>query len=217
MPWPMIKQVLFDIGNVLLRFDHTPAIEKIQRYARKNLEDVREDIMAVNREYESGGIDRATFLQRAFEIIQFEGEDQDFVTAWQEIFTENLAMTALAHQVSRHYPVYILSNTSDIHVDYFTREYEVFKLFKQSIYSHEAGAMKPADHIYEVAIRELGIEPSETFYIDDLPANIEAGRKFGFVCHLYDWRNHDAVLEDMRQAGLDVEAILKTQPPVSTP
>jgi putative hydrolase of the HAD superfamily len=89
-------------------------------------------------------------------------------------------------------------------VDYFTVQYPVFELFDKSVYSHLAGAMKPDDHIYHVAIRDLEIDPAETFYIDDLEPNIAAGQRFGFVSHQYDWRNHDALLRDMQKAGIEL-------------
>jgi putative hydrolase of the HAD superfamily len=113
-------------------------------------------------------------------------------------------MSRLAEELSRDYPLYVLSNTSCIHVEYFTVQYPVFQLFRQSIYSHLAGAMKPDDHIYHVAIRDLDIKPEETFYIDDLQPNIAAGSRFGFVSHQYDWREHDALLQDLRAAGVTV-------------
>ena len=56
--------------------------------------------------------------------------------------------------------------------------------------SFEIGCMKPLHEFYAKACELYQLDPRETIYIDDLTANIDAGKNIGFHCHLYDHHNH---------------------------
>ncbi|HQZ29741.1 MAG TPA: HAD-IA family hydrolase, partial [Verrucomicrobiales bacterium] len=90
--------------------------------------------------------------------------------------------------------LFLLSNTNGIHVPFFEKTYPVFELFDQRIYSHEVGLMKPDPRIYELVKETLPLLPNRTIYIDDLPANCEAGSKAGFLSVLYDVEKHSDFL-----------------------
>ena len=55
--------------------------------------------------------------------------------------------------------------------------------FDKCFYSHEVGCMKPDLAIYEFAIKEMGFEPSECVFFDDVEENVEAARKVGMIAH----------------------------------
>jgi putative hydrolase of the HAD superfamily len=44
--------------------------------------------------------------------------------------------------------------------------------------------------MYEQAITQFGLDPAQTFYVDDLPANIATGKRLGFVSYQYDPQDH---------------------------
>jgi len=54
--------------------------------------------------------------------------------------------------------------------------------------------MKPDPRIYELVKETLPLLPNRTIYIDDLPANCEAGSKAGFLSVLYDVEKHSDFL-----------------------
>ena len=58
--------------------------------------------------------------------------------------------------------------------------------------SYQTGYVKPEPEIYHYAIREHGLVPEETLYIDDLPQNIATGRELGFRTWQYDMKDHAA-------------------------
>src|SRR5207249_9156719 len=103
--------------------------------------------------HETGQCERQEFLKRVGEVIRFTGTEPELVTAWEDIFTENAPMTRLIEKLKPHYPLYLLSNTSDIHVDHMFRKYSVFQLFDDAVYSYRAKCMKPGCEIYEIATR----------------------------------------------------------------
>ena len=71
--------------------------------------------------------------------------------------------------------------------------------FAGGIFSHEVRAMKPDEAFYRAAGSQLGVDPAQTFYIDDLPENIAAGRRFGFVAYHYDPGRHGALEEEVER------------------
>ena len=112
-------------------------------------------------------------------------------------------MFRLVKRLQGRYPLYLLSNTNDIHLNYFTAQYPVFASFSDAVYSHRVGCMKPERTIYEIAARQFGVEPGETVFIDDLPANIAAARAFGFHAIQYDHRQHQHLIEELAALGVE--------------
>ena len=198
----MIRAIIFDIGNVLLRFDFNVAIRKLSRQSNPAEAAIVELLEPVKLAYEGGRIDRAEFQREVRAILSFAGSDEEFVAAWEDIFTENQPMIDLVERLHPRLPLYLLSNTSDLHREFIFRRYPIFGRFRAGVYSYEAKVSKPDPEIYRIAERELGVNPAETLFIDDLAANIESARKCGFVVHHYHHERHEALVEELRTAGL---------------
>lgn len=199
----MIRAFLFDIGNVLVRFDFARAMQAVAA-----LSDVADEteahrrFEAVKADYEDGRVSRADFLRQAIDILGYRGTEAQFIAAWQGIFWENEPMTALVRQLHGTFPLFLLSNTNDMHVEGLFRDFPVFRHFTDGTYSHEARASKPHRPIYEIACRTHGLDPRTTFFIDDLAANIATARELGFHAHHYHHERHDELLGALRSAGI---------------
>ena len=89
-------------------------------------------------------------------------------------------------QLRRRYPVYMLSNTnpimwnSKIKTEFEKDGKEREDYFDGIITSFSAHSLKPEAKIFEYAAKTLGIEPSETLFLDDSEANLEAAEELGF-------------------------------------
>ena len=199
----MIRALLFDIGNVLLKFDFGVALRKISAQA-----EVPDPVVTMARldqiklAYEDGQMDRATFVRGAFDVLRYRGTEAEFIAAWEDIFVPNEPMFALVEKLHGRFPLYLLSNTNDIHRDYFFHRYPVFQRFTAGVYSYEAKASKPGRKIYEIAQQQLGLEPKATFFIDDLLPNIEMARTLGFNAHHYHHDRHDELLAQLATVGV---------------
>ncbi|MCX6966869.1 MAG: HAD family phosphatase [Verrucomicrobia bacterium] len=199
----MIRAFVFDIGNVLIPFDFNRAIRRIASQCATPFERLPPRAKEITQRYESGQIGRAEFLQQAIAALEYEGSEADFVAAWENIFEENVAMTRLVAGLHGRYPLYLLSNTSDIHADYFEATYPVFGYFSGSVYSHLVGCMKPGRQIFEIALSQFGLQPDETVYIDDLAPNVATARDLGFHALHYDHTQHARLLEQLRALGVE--------------
>lgn len=196
---------LFDIGNVLLRFDFGIAERRLTERSRRGATDFR-PIDALKSDLESGRIDDDTFVRTAMDELAFEGTPAEFATIWQEIFLANDPMVALVEALAPRFPLYLLSNTSGLHLEYILREFPFFGRFRGGVYSHVAGTEKPDEAIYHQAIDAFQLDPARTIYIDDLPANAEAGRRIGFLTHRYSPDDHDALLGFLADHGVNPDA-----------
>jgi glucose-1-phosphatase len=193
-----IRAVLFDIGNVLLRFDFSLALKAVAAHSKiHDPVEIMASIERVKIGFEDGKIDRPGFLRAAFDVLSYAGTEADFIAAWEDIFEPNAPMISLVEKLHSRLPLYLLSNTSDIHRDYVFRQYPFFACFTAGVYSYEVKASKPGREIFEIACRDLALDPSSTFFIDDLLPNIETARSLGFICHHYHHDRHDALLADL--------------------
>ena len=85
------------------------------------------------------------------------------------------------------YKVYMLSNTNRIMWDrYVLKAFPggLDNYFDGIVTSFEAGVCKPDAKIYDYAIKKLGLNPEDTTFFDDGPANIAAAEKSGFKTRL---------------------------------
>jgi putative hydrolase of the HAD superfamily len=199
----MLRAFIFDIGNVILRFDFQHAMRKLEQHCDPIADSILELIEPVKLAYEGGRMERADFQAELRAILRYTGTDADFVTAWEDIFTENEPMIRLIEALEPHYPLYLISNTSDIHVDFFLRRYPVFGRFRDAVYSYKVRASKPEREIYEIAARQFGVEPSEAFFIDDLAPNIASAAAVGFQTHHYHHDRHHELLERLKALGVE--------------
>jgi len=195
--------ILFDIGNVLLRFDYKDALHALipaemgdAAERLRLLEGKRDDL-------ESGRIDAAAFTAWAIETLGSHASASEFIAAWRSIFTPIDATWELAERwAAAGHRLILFSNINPIHHPWIYEAYPVFAHFHGAVMSYEIGCMKPHDGFYQTAIEAYQLVPEETFYIDDLPANIAAGMRYGFHCHQYDHQNHEALETSAAALGL---------------
>ncbi len=202
-PWPkpfsiflppdLVPALLFDIGNVLVSFDFSIAAARLAQHTSLTPSQIIEAIAPMKDPLESGRLSDADFVAQSMAAIQFRGSAEEFSHIWCDIFALNEPMARTLAALPSDIPAYLLSNTSGLHQRHLFATFPIFTCFQGGVYSHEARCMKPDESIFHIAAEQLALNPEETFYIDDLVANIETGRRLGFVSHLYDLKDHTAL------------------------
>ena len=135
-------------------------------------------------------IDRTNAQRVYLGLTGFTGTAEEFITIWCEIFTENLPMRQSLTAIAGKVPMYLLSNTSGLHKDYFWRTYGIFEPFADGVYSHEARCSKPGEAIFRHTIEKFELDAARTFYVDDLLPNIETAARLGFRTFHYSFAKH---------------------------
>jgi len=183
------KNVLFDLGGVLIDIDVRRSLKAFAGLMGENSLVTAEGLMGGHTselidQYQIGAISSDEFVQTILSQCPSGTTRQQIEDAWNAmVVTMSEEKKALLHElIQQGKNVYVLSNTNDIHIRYTLAKWPELKQAKRLFFSHEMGMSKPDPRCYELVIRETGIRPEETVYVDDLLPNIEAGRKFGFQC-----------------------------------
>jgi len=176
-----IDAVVFDLGNVLLRFDDSIARNRMAVRTGKTAEEIETYFRGTPHatHLALGKITGQRFYRTVSKDLGFDGDYEEFAAIWSEIFTPIEPMLELAVGLSTRLPRVILSNTNAIHMRYILERFPVLQDFDAQILSHEVGLLKPDRAIYELTLRQCGLEAGRTLFIDDLRANVEAALAVG--------------------------------------
>lgn len=185
-----LQACLFDLGNVLLLFSHARMVTQIAAVCECDEQTLQQWLFTgdpLQWAYESGVIDDAGF-QAALEGLlgkRLDGEQLRRATA--DIFTLNAEMIPVLQELRQQgLRLVLLSNTCPAHIDWARAQWpDLFALFDDLVLSYEAGAMKPAARIFEVALTRIHCPPENCFYTDDIAEYIAAGRAHGLQAEIF--------------------------------
>jgi HAD superfamily hydrolase (TIGR01509 family) len=182
-----IEVILFDLGNVILPFDHHQMGEKLLQFSlKKETEDPRKIFAylfdlhtgAVNL-YETGKMSSLEFFQSLKDFFHLQISFDEFTTIWNDIFTENEDVSNIIRSLKGKKKLGLVSNTNSLHFDYIASRFPVVRSFDRWILSHEVGFKKPSPEIYQRAIEWASVEPPTILFIDDMQRNVEAAVSLG--------------------------------------
>ena len=190
----MKRAALVDIGNVILHLDFESSLRRLVPSELADPAGRIYSLLEKKDELEEGQISDEDFVTWASGKLQFEGSREEFEAAWNDIFKANKPMwESLRNLKARGLRLILFSNTNQMHVDFFLKEYaEVFDLFEGEVFSHQVGAAKPDPAFYQHAFEKYDLVPEETLYLDDLPENITTGLQLGLEAWRYSADNHEA-------------------------
>ena len=180
--------VLFDVGNVIVRWDPRTLYAKIfpEPEARDRFLD-QVCTMAWHTEH-----DRGRPMSEGVAALVAQHPDQaDAIRAWEDRWFEMISgpipetTQAIEDLHARGVPLYGLTNMSAETVAGTLALSPAFARLRDIVVSGVEGVIKPDRRIYEIARDRIGRPPEEILFIDDSPANIEAARAFGMDTHLF--------------------------------
>ena len=184
-----IKNIIFDLGNVLLNLDFEASIKAFHKLGLGTNVLNKQQAYAdpVFYELEMGKITPENFRKRVREILKNpDATDQQIDDAWSAMILDIPASRVkLLKEISKNYNIYLFSNTNQIHIKKlhpaFVEQHgiEFPSLFDKDFYSYKINARKPDLDSYLKVIDLAGIKPRETLFVDDLDKNIAAAQKVG--------------------------------------
>jgi HAD superfamily hydrolase (TIGR01509 family) len=176
----MVRNIVFDIGWVLVRLDYRPLLGFLKAHGADFRE--RDAIMAriPLHEHECGRLLGRGLLEQLAGLACEPVSLDEALAAWLDMFELEPAMVELAHRLGEHYRVYLLSNIGDLHWAHLSREFRLHAIGHGALPSYLAGVMKPHAGIYAEAERRFTLEPCATVFVDDRPDNIATARARGW-------------------------------------
>src|SRR5215472_3691111 len=176
-----IRNVVFDIGWVLVRLDYRPLLGFLQAHGAQLAD--RDAVMSGIRleDHETGQLPGQGLLERLRSLTRARTVSLEETRAkWLDMFELEPAMVELAHRLSERYRVFLLSNIGDLHWAHLAREYRLHAIGHGALPSYVAGVMKPHAGIYAEAERRFALEPAATVFIDDRPDNVASATARGW-------------------------------------
>ena len=190
---PEIEFVYFDLGNVLLFFDHQQACRQMAEISGASHDVIWSRVFEGELQiaYETGDVDCAAFERLFREACEpcSEYSLAELKRAASDIFVPNEAGFAAAEKVAEAgVRRGILSNTCPAHWEFVMEQDYGPRLaaFDVHALSYELRSMKPAEAIYRRAAELARTSPERILFLDDRPENVEAAVRAGYQAHLYD-------------------------------
>ena len=192
-----IKTIIFDFGDVFINLDKEGAMTNILELFE--IEELSEDLIAINALYEQG-------LISTDEFIDFYRENfpkltkQQIIDAWNFIICDfPPKRLAFIEQlvINNKYQLILLSNTNELHIDCIKKHipfYDHFKAAFDKFYlSHEIMLRKPNADIFEYVLKENKLKANECLFIDDTLENTKTAAKLGINVWNNDPKTEDIV------------------------
>lgn len=178
----MIKNIIFDIGNVLMSFDPFCYYKEIFQDEERTKE-VCECIFSHEAwlKYDQG-LYFMDDLNRIYHEIypQFTKEIDVILNDWMQLMQPMPASFALMNALKQEgYQILILSNISKDSADFLKRTQPFFAWSDGAVLSYEEKIVKPDPKIYQILLERFNIKAKESLFIDDNRNNIEAARVLG--------------------------------------
>ena len=179
----MIKNVVLDIGNVLVSF--YPDIYISQFITKKGEIDYYNNICFRSAEWRCGDLGTKTRGEIIDAICEKYPEDAANVRMIMENCDDMLRVSKKNTEVVKRLKaagvgVYFLSNTTDHAFEHMSSVYEVFSYLDGGIASYREGVAKPSAEIFELFLSRYGKRAEECIFVDDMPQNVESARAVGF-------------------------------------
>ena len=180
--------VVFDIGNVLLRwnprnlyrsvFNDEGRMERFLATALGMEWVSHTDIVA---DFSQAVEERAkAFPEFAQELMLF---DSRWIETLGEPIEENVALMRRLKRAGR--PVYALSNFAHEKFALARERHDFLGEFDECVISGHVGVVKPDRRIYEILFERVGRSPSELLFIDDSLPNVRASEAAGMAAIHY--------------------------------
>ena len=178
----MIKNLVFDLGNVLVEFKPKDYIERLG-FNKEDVINLHEIIFKDKRWNE---FDRGTItIDEYTEALKVENPQytEHISSIFSENWTSNLLIPkletiAFLKKASEYYNIYVLSNVSKYVLEHL-KSLDFWESVNSGTYSYQIGYCKPEPEIYEAFFKNNNLNPQECLFLDDLKSNIEAAEKAG--------------------------------------
>ncbi len=186
-----VRNLLFDLGNVIIDLDIDRSIERLNKLFRKDADKNILDRIFI--EYECGRVSTDIFINTLLSQSNKTVQALEIIDAWNSMLVGIPEYRLDMLQMLRNnFNVYLVSNTNALHLEwvhrYVSRVHRIDNFeksfFDQAYYSHLVGDRKPLASIYKHIIDDAFMTPALTLYMDDMKENIDVARKLGFKTFL---------------------------------
>ena len=188
-----IKNIIFDLGGVLLNIDYNKTSESFKKLGIVNFDEMYSQAAADHlfEDLETGRISDAVFIETILKKTHPTATAENIREAWNAMLLNfRTGSLEALEQLAKKYHIFLLSNTNNIHLQRFreifikeTGKSSLETFFVKAYYSNIVGLRKPYREIYDYVLADAGIEAADTLFIDDSIQNISGAIEAGLKTH----------------------------------
>jgi FMN phosphatase YigB (HAD superfamily) len=205
----MIDLFVFDLGQVILPFEHRPIASKLWEKSRRRAvltpDSIFNDLFDLHNgsvnSYEEGLTSSEEFFLDVRKRYDLEMSFEDFKDVWNNIFWGDPEVNEIIlYLKARSYPVFLLSNTNELHFQHIIERFPIVHLMNEWILSFEVGAKKPKKRIYDAIFERADVKAEHVFYVDDIDTYVAAAASYGMRGLVY--RSPDDLWKALRELNV---------------
>ena len=202
----MIKNIVFDIGNVLGKFRWDELLEELQ-ITGETFEQVANATVRNSKWWNE--FDRSAFSDE--EIIAGCVASAPVYEKEIRLLFEHCAKFVREYSYSKDwivqlkqqgYKVYLLSNYAKTAFEGIKNNFQFYPIVDGEVISYQVHLIKPDARIYQTLLEKYSLKAEECVFLDDREENIVAAKKLGF---------HGIVFTSKEVAEVELEEIIKAQ------
>ena len=190
-----IKTIFFDLFGVLLGINQSTIIHYVAKKIALPYIQTKDIVMGeIFMRLERGEIG----FKQYFQDLQYAlpgGEKlnyDEFQLRWMSNNIDELPAVQCLPKLKDNYKLYIISNTSEAHIDSLKKQFKLFSNFEKIITSEAANSSKPSLEIFNYALNKTESTVESSIFIDDMAGNVNIAKKIGFTTHHYkDYEGFD--------------------------
>ena len=188
----MIKNIIFDLGNVILKGKPSIILENLN-LDDEVYNDIKEKFFNDWLKLDLGLISLDDyFYQCNFKSI-ISNEIKERLINYYKYRPFNKDILNVLHDLKRKgYNIYLLSNNNKETANYL-RKLDFYQDISGDVYSCDYNVIKPNIEIYNILLNKFNLIPQECLFIDDDQDNIETATKLGFKAIKYNSDNYNAL------------------------
>lgn len=189
-----IKNIIFDLGGVILNIDYQKTIDAFKNLGIYDFEKIYSQAQQSKLfdDIETGRITSSEFIAELKNLLGKDLPDQAIVDAWNALLLDfpEKRLKILA-DLKDHYRVFLCSNTNEIHYQAYCKQLvdkfgvpDLSSYFEKEYYSHKLGLRKPDPELFHLILSENNLNRTETIFIDDSIQHIEGALNVGIRARL---------------------------------
>jgi putative hydrolase of the HAD superfamily len=189
-----IRNIIFDFGGVIIDISHQKVENAFRDLGFEDFDLVFNQAIQSElfQHLETGAITPGEFRRHLKQLANLNIPDHLFDDAWNQIIGDYPPRRIeLLKQVKSNYKTFILSNTNEIHFNFYTKKFKkefgfpLYQVFDETYWSFIIGKRKPDSEAFEHVMEINRLVAGETLFIDDSKQNVIAAEGLGLsVWHL---------------------------------
>lgn len=186
---PEIKNVIFDLGGVIINLSTHATVKQFSVLGGISEEEVNDRMMQSQEfhDYEKGLLSDTGFREVIRNKLQVTTSDTEIDRCWNAMLLDiPMARIQLVERLKGQYRIFLLSNTNEIHLNCFngivhelTGKNSLDYFFEKVYYSHRMKMRKPDREIYETVLVENDLIADQTIFLDDNLSNLKGAENCG--------------------------------------